>query len=121
MKLIGNLLWIVFGGLLSSLAFLIVGIIWCITLVGIPIGVHCFKFAGLSLVPFGKEIEYGGGVGASIINILWLIFGGLELAAAFLIAGAVFCVTVIGIPFGLQYFKFAKLSLLPFGAKVVDK
>ena len=74
--------------------------------------------AKLSLAPFGKTVEYGGGPVRLIINILWLIFGGLEMAAGFAAAGLVLCITIIGAPFGLQMFKLAKLALMPFGAKV---
>ena len=119
MKFIGNLLWIILCGLWLSLAWLIVGVLWCITLIGIPLGIQCFKMAGLALAPFGKEIVYGEKVSSALINLLWLIFGGIELAFAHFIVGIIFCVTIIGIPFGLQCFKMAKLSLLPFGAKVI--
>jgi uncharacterized membrane protein YccF (DUF307 family) len=86
--------------------------------VGIPVGVQCFKFAGLSFMPFGKEVEYKGGTVSTLVNILWLIFGGLEMAVAFGICGISLCITIIGIPFGLQFFKLAKLALLPFGAEI---
>ena len=119
MRLIGNILWIIFGGFLSALGWIIVGLLWCITIVGIPVGVQCFKLASMSFNPFGKEVNYGGGAGSFIINILWLIFGGFELAVGNFLLGLVFCITIIGIPFGLQYFKIAKLALLPFGAEVV--
>ncbi len=118
MRTIGNLLWILLGGFLSSLAFLIVGILWCVTLIGIPVGLQCFKFAGLAFLPFGKEIVYGNRFGSALVNVLWLFLGGLELAIGFAALGLGFCVTIVGIPFGIQYFKFAKLSLLPFGAKI---
>ena len=118
MKLIGNILWVLCGGFLTALLWLLLGALWCITIVGIPIGLQCFKFAKLCLMPFGKEISYGKSSASVLVNVLWLIFGGLEFALGFLIVGCGFCVTIIGIPFGLQYFKFAKLSLMPFGAKV---
>ena len=82
---------------------------------------QCFKFAVLSLFPFGKEIQYGGGAGKFLLNILWLIFGGFELAVAHVIFGIILCCTIIGIPFGLQHFKLAKLALLPFGAEIISK
>ena len=69
-------------------------------------------------MPFGKEVEYKGGAVSTLVNILWLIFGGLEMAVAFGIWGISLCVTIIGIPFGLQFFKLAKLALLPFGAEI---
>lgn len=101
-----------------GLSWLFVGLLWCITIVGIPIGVQCFKFAGLAFFPFGKEVTYGGGVGSLLLNILWLIFGGIPLALEAAFIGLILCITVIGIPFGLQCFKIAKLALMPVGAKV---
>ncbi len=118
MKLIGNILWVLFGGCFAALLWLVLGALWCITIIGIPVGLQCFKFAKLCFLPFGKEISYGKSNVSLLVNVLWLIFGGLELALSFLLAGGALCVTIIGIPFGLQYFKFAKLSLMPFGAKI---
>lgn len=120
MKLIGNVLWFLFGGLESALGWVIAGLLWCVTIIGIPIGIQCFKFAGLALWPFGKEIEYGGGAMSLIANIFWLIFSGIPMAIGNLVVGLLWCITIIGIPFGLQFFKLARLSLLPFGAKVVS-
>ena len=79
---------------------------------------QCFKFARLSFFPFGKEIVYGGGFGSLIVNIIWLIVSGLTMAIEFAVLGALFCITIIGIPFGLQYFKFARLALMPFGSEI---
>ena len=93
-------------------------ILWCITIIGIPIGTQCFKFASLAFFPFGKEIEYGGGAISLLANILWLVISGIPLAAAAALNGVILCCTVIGIPFGLQCFKIAKLALMPFGATV---
>ena len=87
---------------------------------GIPIGLQCFKFVKLAFFPFGKEVVYGGGVGSLLLNILWLIISGIPLALGAAINGVVFCITIIGIPFGLQCFKMAKLALMPFGASVVE-
>lgn len=119
MGCIGNVIWFVFGGFLMGLSWVLTGILWCVTIVGIPIGMQCFKFAGLAFFPFGKEIYYGGGVGSYLLNILWLVFGGLALALESVVIGGLFCLTIIGIPFGLQCFKLARLSLMPFGASVV--
>lgn len=118
MGCLGNLIWFIFGGFVMGLSWLIAGILWCITIVGIPIGMQCFKFASLAFFPFGKEVQYGGGVGSLLLNILWIIFSGLPLALEAAAIGVVFCITIIGIPFGLQCFKIAKLALMPFGSNV---
>lgn len=76
---------------------------------------------GASVLPFGKEVEYGGGVPSALANIVWLIFGGIFLALEALVNGVILCITIVGIPFGLQCFKQAKLALMPFGAEVLPK
>ncbi len=120
MRMLGNLLWIVFGGFISAAGWILTGCLWCVTVVGIPVGLQCFKLSSISLNPFGKEIRYlHDGMGTTLFNVLWLIFGGIELALASCLLGILLCVTIIGIPFGKQYFKIAALSLRPFGAEVV--
>ena len=104
MSVIGNILWFIFAGLWQGVSWVLVGALWCITIVGIPVGTQCFKMAGLA-----------------ILNVLWFIFGGVFLALEALLNGVLLCITVIGIPFGLQCFKQAKLALLPFGAVVRGK
>lgn len=118
MRFLGNLIWFLCGGFLSGLGWLLAGLLWCITIVGIPVGIQCFKFAALSFCPFGKEIRYGGGVGSLLLNIIWLLVSGLPLAAVNACLGLVLCITIVGIPFGKQYFKLARLALMPFGAVV---
>ncbi len=118
MSFIGNIIWLIFGGFFSGLAWILNGLLWCITIVGIPVGKQCFKFARLSFSPFGKEVEYGDSAFSFIVNIIWIIVSGWEMALGNLIAGALLCVTIVGIPFGKQFFKLAKLSLMPFGAKI---
>ncbi|BFL46918.1 YccF domain-containing protein [Lactonifactor longoviformis] len=118
MGCLGNLLWFICGGFLSGLSWLLLGCLWCITIIGIPIGKQCFKFAELSFFPFGKEVSYGGGAGSLLLNIIWLLVTGIPMALESLALGAVLCVTIVGIPFGIQHFKIAKLALLPFGAEI---
>ena len=118
MRFIGNILWFVFGGFISGLSWIIFGLLWCITIFGIPIGLQCFKLAGLSFWPFGKEIVYEGGAFSFIINVFWFFFGGLEMAIVNAAFGLLWCITIVGIPFGMQFFKLARLSLSPFGAVV---
>lgn len=121
MNFIGNLLWFIFGGFLSGISWLLAGIIWCITIIGIPYGLQCFKFASLSFMPFGKDIQFGEGVSSLIVNIIWTIFFGIPMALENIFIGIIWCITILGIPFGLQFFKIAKLSFAPFGSKVICK
>ena len=118
MKSIGNLLWFIFGGFIGGMSWTLSGLFWCITIIGIPIGKQCFKLAKLAFFPFGKEVEYVGGPVSFLANVLWLIFSGIPMAAEFALIGVLMCITVVGIPFGHQMFKLAKLALMPFGAKV---
>ena len=113
-----NVIWFIFAGIWLTLVWALVGVLWCVTIVGIPIGVQCFKVARLALAPFGTEVEYGGHFGSLLLNVLWIVFGGLELCIVALVAGAVCCITIVGIPAGIQSFKFAKLALMPFGSSV---
>lgn len=113
-----NLIWIVTGGWVSALGFLVLGLLCCVTIVGIPIGRQAFKMAALTLAPFGREVVYGGGAPSLVANVMWLLLGGWWSTLLYLVEGALFCVSVVGIPFGLQLFKMAKLALMPFGAEV---
>ena len=121
MSILGNIVWFIFGGVLAGIGWYLVGLLWCCTIVGIPVGMQCFKFGTLSFFPFGKEIQYGGGAGSFLLNILWLVFGGVELALNHVIFGLILCCTINGIPLGMQHFKLAKLAILPFGAEIVYK
>ena len=117
MKTLGNVLWFLFTGLGAGLSWFFLGIVWCITIIGIPFGKQAFKLAKLSFFPFGKTVNTNFGK-HPIANIIWIVLGGLPLAISFLFAGLIWCITIIGIPFGKQYFKLAKLALTPFGATV---
>jgi uncharacterized membrane protein YccF (DUF307 family) len=119
MSLLGNILWLIFGGLLSGLGWVLAGALWCVTIIGIPVGLQCFKLAQLSFAPFGREVVYEGGAPSFIINVIWFIVSGLLLALENFLLGCVLCVTIIGIPVGLQCFKLAQLSFAPFGREVV--
>lgn len=118
MSLLGNIIWILFGGIFTAAYWFAVGCLFYLTIVGIPLGRQAFKMASLSLAPFGKSIEYGGGAPSLFANIVWVVVAGIPMSLAYLLAGAFNCITIIGIPFGLQSFKMAKLALLPFGARV---
>ena len=118
MSIIANIFWFIFIGLFSGLGWILTGVICCITIVGIPLGMQSFKMASLAFCPFGKEVIYGGGAVSFLANVLWIVFFGWELALYYLVMGLVCCITIIGIPLGLQSFKMAKLALMPFGAMV---
>ncbi|SEA55645.1 Uncharacterized membrane protein YccF, DUF307 family [Pseudobutyrivibrio sp. ACV-2] len=119
MKFIGNVIWIICGGLLSAIGWWLAGALWCITIIGIPVGVQCFKLSSISLNPFGKDVVDEGGAGSCLLNIIWFFVSGLELAIGNALIGILLCVTIIGFPFGKQFFKIAKLAIAPFGARVV--
>ena len=117
MKFLGNLLWFILLGWWMGLAYLISGVILCITIIGIPFGIACFRLAKLVFLPFGKEVatDYEA---HPVGNVLWLVCEGSSAAVGCAVLGAILCVTIIGIPFGLQFFKLMKLSAFPFGAEV---
>lgn len=118
-QVLGNVLWVIFGGLISAIGWLLAGCLCCITIIGIPIGTQCFKFARMALCPFGKKIYYGNmGSGSVILNVIWVLLCGVELALVSVAMGITCCLTIVGIPFGLQHFKFAMLALTPFGAEI---
>lgn len=124
MNLLGNIVWLLFGGLLACLGYLLGGFVLCITIVGIPWGLQCFKLAGLVLMPFGKKVVYDhdtSGCLSVIANIIWLLCGGLFTAFVHLVMGLLLSLTIIGMPWGLQHFKLIEISLLPFGKKIVSE
>lgn len=118
MKFIGNFFWFFLTGLYTSIVWFLLGIVWCITIIGIPFGKQCFKLSKLSLFPFGKVIDRKFS-SHPFANIIWFIFGGLELAIGYFFAGIIWCITIIGIPFGKQCFKLSKLAAFPFGATIL--
>ena len=118
MSILGNLLWIIFGGLISAIGWFVTGVLLCITVIGIPFGLQCFKIAGLVLVPFGKEVRIGDfGAFGLLGNIIWICLAGWALCGHHLLWGFILSVTIVGIPFGVQHFKLVKLALVPFGAR----
>lgn len=118
MKILGNILWLIFGGLISSILWLLFGLLWTITIIGIPIGIQCFKFARLTFAPFGTDVKYSWKIPSVILNVLWIILSGVPMAIANFVWGLILCCTIIGIPFGIQFIKIAKLALAPFGTSV---
>lgn len=123
MNLLLNILWFLLGGWLVFLAYLLGALILCITIIGIPFGIQCFKLSILGLAPFGKEIRERkppSGPLAIIMNIIWILLPGLELALLHLALAAIFAITIIGIPFAVQHLKMTRLAIIPFGYYTTD-
>ena len=121
MKFLGNILWFVLGGFIISLYYFLVGLFFCITIIGIPFGLQLIKLAGFALWPVGHDVQPGendGGCLSILMNVIWILVGGIEIAMLHLTFGVVLCITIVGIPFGLQHFKMALLALVPFGKKI---
>ena len=124
MNTLGNIIWLLFGGLISALGYLLGGIILCLTIIGIPFGLQCFKLASFVLWPFGRmavTTSSASGCLSLLFNIIWILCGGLWLAIGHIAFGILLLLTVIGIPFARQHFKLIEISLMPFGKAIVDK
>ena len=123
MNFIGNIIWLIFGGFLAAMGYIFGGFILCITIIGIPWGMQCFKIAGLVLWPFGKKVVSSNNSGTGCLNVLfniiWLVCGGFYTALVHLIFAFILCLTIIGIPFARQHLKPMELSLTPFGKQVI--
>lgn len=122
MNLIGNIIWLLFGGFFVALEYFISGFLLCLTIIGIPFGLQIFKLGILALLPFGQttvQTYEAGGCLYILMNVLWLILGGICVALTHLLFGVIFCITIIGIPFGMQHFKMMSLALSPFGRQIV--
>ena len=117
LRTIANIIWFIFGGLILFVLWTLLGLLLCITVIGIPFGRQCFKFARLMLAPFGKKVNLNV-MKHPIANIIWVILFGWEMFLAYIGLGLANCVTIIGIPNGIQAFKMAFLALFPFGATV---
>ena len=131
MSTIGNIIWILLGGIWMSIGWVIAGAIMYLTVIGIPWGRSCFVIARFTLFPFGHEAvsrravtgqeDLGTGSAGMLGNIVWLLLAGWWLALGHVLAGLATCLTVIGIPFGVQHFKLAGISLMPVGKTIVPK
>jgi len=118
MSLLGNILWLIFGGFFTGLGYIIGGLGLCLTIVGIPFGIQAMKLGVATFAPFGKELVEepdANSVLRVILNIIWIIFFGWEIAVAHLLSAVVLAITIIGIPFALQHIKLIPMALLPLG------
>lgn len=117
-----NILWLLLGGIFTAIEYVIASLGMMITIIGIPFGLQTLKLSLLALCPFSKKIEttpQAGGCLSIIMNILWILLGGIWISVSHLVFGIVLCITIIGIPFGKQHFKLAGLALSPFGKHIV--
>ncbi len=124
MRILGNILWLILGGIITALEYFISSLILMITIIGIPFGLQTLKLGVLALWPFGKTTVMGdrsSGCLYILFNILWIFIGGIWIAISHVIFGIILYITIIGIPFGNQHFKLASLALTPFGRDIVDK
>lgn len=121
MNLIGNIIWLIFGGLLVAIEYFVAGFLLCVTIIGIPFGIQCFKIGVLTLMPFGRQVrEVPGETGclSTVFNIIWIFMGGVWIALTHLVFGILLAITIIGLPFAKQHFKLMSLSFTPFGKDI---
>jgi uncharacterized membrane protein YccF (DUF307 family) len=121
MNLLGNLIWLIFGGFFAAMGYVFGGLLLCCTIIGIPFGLQCFKLAGLVLWPFGRQVvddPSGTGCLSLLFNVIWLFCGGFYTAVVHLCFGFLLAITIIGLPFAFQHFKLIPISLMPFGKRI---
>ncbi|NMA73991.1 MAG: YccF domain-containing protein [Bacteroidales bacterium] len=122
MKLLGNIIWLIFGGFMIALEYFTAGFVMLLTIIGIPFGLQSFKLGIMALWPFGSKVvpaENKSGCLNLIMNIIWIIIGGIPIVLTHLFWGLILCITIIGIPFGKQHFKMVPLAFSPFGKSIV--
>ena len=122
MSLLGNIIWLIFGGFFAGLGYILGGLSLCLTIIGIPFGFQAIKLGIATMTPFGREIktsEETGSILNTIFNIIWLFLFGWEIALAHLLFAALFAITIVGLPFAKQHWKLLFLSLFPFGRELV--
>ena len=121
MKFLGNIIWLICGGLITAVEYLISSLLLMVTIIGIPFGLQTLKLAAVALVPFGTKVlpsSPSNGCLNAILNVIWWFVGGIPIALTHVGFGLLFFITIVGIPFGVQHFKLARLALNPFGKTV---
>jgi len=124
MKTLGNIIWVLFGGIFIAIEYLLGSVALMITIIGIPFGLQSLKLAELALWPFGRKVkqrESASGCLSVLMNVIWFFVGGIPIILTHLLFGILFYITIIGIPFGNQHFKLMKLALTPFGKEIVKR
>jgi uncharacterized membrane protein YccF (DUF307 family) len=123
MKILGNLIWLILGGIIIAVEYFIGSIVLIITIIGIPFGIQTLKMGALALWPFGRDTrvhERASGCLYILMNVLWLLCGGIWIALTHALFGLALCITIIGIPFGMQHFKLTAIALNPFGRDIIS-
>lgn len=121
MKFLGNLIWLIFGGFMIAIEYLIASILMMVTIVGIPFGMQTLKLASIAFWPFGREAvpaQRASGCLYTLMNVIWIVFAGIWIALSHVFWGLILCITIVGIPFGQQHFKLASVALTPFGRDI---
>ena len=123
MNTLGNIIWLIFGGFFAALGYFVGGFILCLTIIGIPFGLQCFKLGLFALWPFGQQVvstTQNSGCISLLLNVIWIVCGGFWVAVTHIFFGLLLFITIIGIPFARQHFKMVEISLMPFGKRVVS-
>lgn len=124
MRFLGNIIWLLFGGLAVAVEYFVASLALFVTIIGIPFGIQTIKLGMLAIWPFGNEaiqINRPSGCLNTIMNIIWFFVGGLWIMLTHLFFGLLLFITIIGIPWAQQHFKLAGLALTPFGRDIVSK
>ncbi len=123
MKILGNIVWLVFGGIIIAIEYFIGSIALMITVIGIPFGIQTLKMGALAIWPFGRDTRVharASGCVYILMNVIWLLCGGICIALSHALFGLLLCITIVGIPFGMQHFKLTAVALNPFGRDIVN-
>ncbi|MCD8313295.1 MAG: YccF domain-containing protein [Bacteroidales bacterium] len=121
-RILGNILWLILGGLEAAIGYFTASFFMVCTIIGIPFAWQTLKIGVLCLWPFGARVvdtSQSGGCVTILMNVVWIIFGGLWSCLCHLFFGALLCITIVGIPWGKQHFKMALLALMPFGKSIL--
>jgi uncharacterized membrane protein YccF (DUF307 family) len=117
MSCLGNIVWLIFGGFLAGLGYIVGGLLLCLTIIGIPFGIQSIQLGIATFAPFGKEVvptPRAGGLLALVFDVIWIVLFGWEIALAHLIGAGILAITIIGIPFAMQHIKLIPVALFPF-------
>jgi uncharacterized membrane protein YccF (DUF307 family) len=121
MKILGNLIWLIFGGFAVAIEYFSAGLALMITIIGIPFGLQSMKLGVLALWPFGSTVtrtEMAGGCLSTVMNLIWVVFFGIWIALTHLLFGLLLSITIIGLPWGRQHFKLMNIAITPFGRTI---